>query len=85
MHHYCLKCEKRIWHHGLCSDCGYVPTKEQCSKGGKGYTKLTRRKVLNIREQIKKGMKQKDIAKRHGVSCAAISDINTGKTWGWLE
>ena len=43
--------------------------------------KLTKEQVLEIKELLKQGVKQEDIAKRYGVSRTPISHINSGKSW----
>jgi hypothetical protein len=43
--------------------------------------KLTKEDIPVIRERLASGMKQKDVAKIHGVSQAQISEIATGKNW----
>ena len=50
-----------------------------------GLSKLTESQVLEIRTLIQKGIIQREIAKDFGVHYATISDINTGRTWEWLE
>lgn len=43
--------------------------------------KLTKDQVLEIKELLKQKIKQKDIAKKYGVSRTPISHINSGKSW----
>lgn len=43
--------------------------------------KLTKEQVLEIKELLKQGIKQEDIAKIYGVSRTPISHINSGKSW----
>lgn len=45
---------------------------------------LTKQKVLEIAALLNLGIQQKDIAERYGVTRQNISDINTGKLWGWV-
>jgi hypothetical protein len=51
-------------------------------KGESNYNaKLTAAKVLKIREMIKQGQRQVDIAAHFGVNQVQISKIKLGKTW----
>lgn len=43
--------------------------------------KLTKEQVLEIKELLKQGVKQEDIAKKYGVSRTPISHISSGKSW----
>lgn len=43
--------------------------------------KLIKEQVLEIKELLKQGVKQEDIAKKYGVSRTPISHINSGKSW----
>lgn len=43
--------------------------------------KLTKEQVLEIKELLKQGVKQEDIAKKYRVSRTPISHINSGKSW----
>lgn len=46
--------------------------------------KLTEATVRNVRKMIGYGFQQKAIAKMVGVDRSTISDIKSGKSWGWL-
>lgn len=51
-----------------------------------GRRRLTDAKARQIREAASWGeMTQKQIARQFGVSPSTVSDIATGKTWGWLK
>lgn len=43
--------------------------------------KLTERDVIDIRNQMKNGMSQTNVAKRYGISQRTCSDIKSSKTW----
>jgi predicted XRE-type DNA-binding protein len=43
--------------------------------------KLTDERVIQIKEQIAAGLKQRYLALVHGVSQPTISQINTGRIW----
>ena len=45
---------------------------------------LTDTQVLEIKAALRKGIVQKDLAERFGVSSGTISNINTGKNWRHL-
>jgi hypothetical protein len=47
-----------------------------------GQSKLTEHKVLAIRQDNRM---HKDIANDYGVSRPCITNIKSGKTWGWLQ
>jgi hypothetical protein len=49
-----------------------------------GMAKLDDSTVLEICRRLKRGEAQTSIAADYGVSQTAISEINTGKCWGWL-
>ena len=52
---------------------------------GPGRGKLTDTKVRQIRDQCMFGeVTQQQVAAEFGVSASTVSDIVTGKTWGWL-
>jgi hypothetical protein len=69
---------------------------DQLAKGTVGYGdeylptptgrgKLTDSKVRQIRDQCMFGeVTQRQVAAEFGVSASTISDIVTGRTWGWL-
>lgn len=46
--------------------------------------KLTEDKVRLIRSEITRGQKQSVIAQKYGVSRGTISDVSSGRHWGWL-
>ena len=50
-----------------------------------GGAKLSEIRVLIIREMIRLGKTQREIAIECGVSQATVSMIKHRKTWGWLE
>lgn len=41
--------------------------------------------VGEIRERLARGERQSVLAAEYGVTQPAISDINTGRTWGWTQ
>lgn len=47
--------------------------------------KLTEDGVRQVRHRLANGETQPAIAQDYGVSQQAISDIKTGKLWGWLD
>ena len=49
-----------------------------------GRSRLSESEVLSIRIELKERT-QSYVAEKHNVSRQAISDIETRKTWGWLE
>ena len=49
-----------------------------------GQCKLTPKKVLEIREKLKEGVLQKEIAKQFGISKTQISRIASREQWDWL-
>lgn len=55
--------------------------KPRVEKQGRALNKV---KVLEIIALLDAGVQQKDIAERYGVTRQNISDINTGKLWGWV-
>jgi hypothetical protein len=56
------------------------------SRGTKvGNSKLNDKQVKEIRNLIKEGHEQREIASLYGVSQATINYIHVGKLWGWLE
>ncbi len=56
----------------------YIPI-QRGEKNNK--TKLTEKKVKEIRLKLKKGISQQILSKEYNVSPVAISCINTGKSW----
>jgi len=61
-------------------------SKHRQARGTKtGNSKLTKAKVIAIRELLKSDMMQTEIAHQYGVSPRAIRHILTGSRWGWLE
>ena len=58
---------------------------KKCALGEKhGNTKLKNMEVLEINQLLLNGVRQIDIAKKFKTSRGIISNINLGKTWGWL-
>lgn len=47
--------------------------------------KLTEKEVLEIRERLVSGESSQQIADAYNVAQPTISNIYTGKTWGWLK
>jgi len=47
-------------------------------------SKLTETQVLAIKHRLESGEKQMVIAKDYRVDPSTISDINIGRTWGWM-
>lgn len=52
---------------------------------GKRWRKLSIKDVKSIREALKEGKKQKDIAKDFNVCLSTISGIKRGAHYGWLK
>lgn len=48
-------------------------------------SRLDEADVRDVRQRIKDGERQKDIAKRYSVSQAAIADINIGRSYHWVQ
>lgn len=49
-----------------------------------GLHVLTEDEVREIRHRCAGGERQRDVGSRFGVSQQTVSEIVTGKTWGWL-
>jgi hypothetical protein len=47
--------------------------------------KLDAERVRTIRLELLRGVRQKDLAKRFGVSRGTVSDIASRRLWGWLD
>lgn len=47
--------------------------------------RLDASEVMQIKRQLKAGVRQKDIALEFGVTAATISQIKRGKTWAHLK
>lgn len=64
---------------------GWVP--EKTTNGGERNraSKLTNRKVIQIKMLIKLGFKSKDIAEIFGVIYQTISNIKTGRYWSHIK
>lgn len=52
---------------------------------GKPWRKLTTEQVHEIRQKLKKGGVQRQIAKEYGVQEGCISAIKHGRIYGWLK
>ena len=50
-------------------------------KNGSKQAKLNEDKIREIRDDLKKNITQKEIAKKYNIDNSQISRINTGKTW----
>lgn len=48
------------------------------------FAKLSNENVVSIRERIGAGVALTALAREHGVTVQAISNIKRGKTWSWL-
>lgn len=46
--------------------------------------KLTEAAVIEIRALLAEGALQRSIAERFGIAQATVSNIKSGKSWGWL-
>jgi len=64
---------------------GWIPEKTSNSGERNGASKLTNRKVIQIKMLIKLGFKSKDIAEIFGVSYAMISNIKSGRNWSHIK
>ncbi len=49
-----------------------------------GSSKLTEKDIFQIRELLREGILQKEMAKTFDVTDTTISDIKLGKSWAWL-
>lgn len=47
--------------------------------------KLTSNDVLEIRKMLVAGFSQAGIARQYGLAPSTVSNIKTGKHWGWLK
>jgi len=64
---------------------GTVGYGDEYLPGPAGRRKLTDAKVREIRERLDwSEMTRRELAAEFGISASTISDIATGKTWGWL-
>jgi len=52
---------------------------------GKKRIKLAPKDVLGIRTMLAGGARQVDIADKYGIANNTVSEIRTGKIWGWLK
>ena len=52
---------------------------------GKKRIKLAPKDVLGIRTMLADGVRQVDIADKYGIANNIVSEIKTGKIWGWLK
>jgi len=50
-----------------------------------GAAELTEQDVHEIRQMLGRGIPQRVIAKKYGVSKSTVTRIGAGKTWGWLK
>lgn len=55
------------------------------SRLGLSYSKLSADDVINIRTMISAGIRQKDIAKKYGVTDGCIIAIKKRHSWAWLD
>jgi len=63
-----------------------MANKGRSSRGERRWSsKLSKQDVHGIRQMLGQDILGKVIAKKYGMSQAAISNIKTGKTWGWLK
>jgi hypothetical protein len=64
---------------------GMVGHADEYLPGPSGRAKLTDAKVREIRDRLDwSEMTRRDLAAEFGVSPSTISDIASGRTWGWL-
>jgi len=47
-------------------------------------SKLRAEQVLEIKDLLSKGLSQTSIARKYGVCDGTVSNIHTGKHWGWI-
>lgn len=52
---------------------------------GNGCALLAEDQVLEIRNDLARGARQSDLARRFGVHISTIHLIKTGRNWGWLK
>ena len=63
-----------------------MASKGRSTRGEKSSNaRLTEQDVYEIRRMLNRGILQRVVAKKYGVSQRAISDIKTGETWNWLK
>jgi len=63
-----------------------MANKGRSSRGERRWSsKLSKQDVHGIRQMLGQDILGKVIAKKYGMSQAAISNIKTGKAWGWLK
>lgn len=49
------------------------------------HAKVTCAEVREIRQKLAEGVRQQDIADRYGISRTEVSQINTRRSWDWLD
>lgn len=59
--------------------------RNRCAKGERAKSKLTEEKVIEIRKLLNNKVPRKAIGKLFGVGLTCITDIYSGRTWGWLK
>ena len=72
----------------LCDSCHLDVHREDRGEDrgeDRANTKLTANKVLQIKELLAEGLRQKDIAKLFSISQPTVSHITAGRTWSHVE
>jgi len=73
----------------LCTHVGNMRdmvNKSRAARGDRvGSSELTEQDVHEIRQMLSCGVLQRVIAAKYAIAQQSISDINTGKQWGWLK
>ena len=87
----CVDCGKQAHDWSMDNDTDgrhvedYSPRCKACHNIYDGKTKLNKDSVLEIKKLLKRNvLTQKEIAECFNVSQPTISDIRTGKSWGWV-
>lgn len=58
---------------------------DKIRRADRGNRKLSPDDVVAIRAELKRGERQRDIARAFGISQGAVSQINRGATWGHVN
>jgi hypothetical protein len=76
-------CKDKVWKHvSLGDESRKIKQIRKAPQGNEHkLSKLNEEKVKEIKELLKKGKKQKEIAIQYGVNNSTICDIKTGRSW----
>lgn len=58
---------------------------ERASLSGLVATKMTEEKVRDIKERVRSGERQKDVAAEYGIDPSHVSKMVSGKAWSWVK